>query len=132
MGDGGITISLGDSLPYLEQRFLKLFGQDAETKELKEWFRGVQTTALIQSASVQCLGMRDPVPFPDIYQPTRLIVSPEPDTATSEESFHFDNRLSRSIRRGRAFNEQLISVDEFLQRDQDALIRSGPGRGKTN
>jgi hypothetical protein len=131
MGDGGITISLGDSLPYLEQRFLKLFGQDAETKELKEWFRGVQTTALIQSASVQCLGMRDPVPFPDIYQPTRLIVSPEPDTATSEESFHFDNRLSRSIRRGRAFNEQLISVDEFLQRDQDALIRSGPGWGKT-
>lgn len=75
MGDGGITISLGDSLPYLEQRFLKLFGQDAETMELKEWFRRLQTTALIQAASVQCLGMRDPVPFLDIYQPTRLIVS---------------------------------------------------------
>ena len=43
--------------------------------ELKEWFRRLQTTALIQAASVQCLGMRDPVPFLDIYQPTRLIVS---------------------------------------------------------
>jgi hypothetical protein len=118
-------------LPYLEQRFLKLFGKDAESKELAEWFRGLQTTALIQTASVQCLGMRDPVPFPDIYQPTRLIVGPEPDVATSGGSFHFDNRLSRSIRRGRAFNEQMISADEFLWRDQDAIMRSGPGWGKT-
>ena len=35
------------------------------------------------------------------------------------------------MRRARTFNEQLISVDEFLGRDQDALIRSGPGWGKT-
>lgn len=131
MGDGGITISLGEALPYLEQRFFKLFGQDAENRELKEWFQGLQKTALAQTASVQCLGMRDPVPFPDIYQPTRLIVSPDPDAATSEESFHFENRLSRSISRGRAFNEQHISVEAFLRRDQDALIRSGPGWGKT-
>lgn len=131
MGDGGLTISLGDSLPYLEQRFLKLFGQDAESKELAEWFRGLQTTALIQTASVQCLGMRDPVPFPKIYQPTRLIVGPDPDNAAAEESFSFQNRVSRSIMRGRSFSEKIISVDEFLWRDQDAIIRSGPGWGKT-
>ena len=28
VGDGGIKISLGDALPYLEQRFLELIGQD--------------------------------------------------------------------------------------------------------
>lgn len=131
MADSGITFNLGDSLPYLEQRFLELIGKDAESKELQAWFRRLQTTALTQAASVQCLGMRDPVPFLEIYQPTRLIVSPDQDTATSEESFHFDDKLSRSIRRARAFNEQVISVDEFLCRDQDALIRSGPGWGKT-
>jgi hypothetical protein len=131
VGDGGIKISLGDALPYLEQRFLGLIGQDAETRELKEWFRRIQTTALTQAASVQCLGMCDPVPFLDIYQPTRLIVSPDPDDSTTEESFHFDNKLSRSTLRARSFNEQSISVDEFMWRDQDAVIRSGPGWGKT-
>ena len=80
---------------------------------------------------MQCLGMRDPVLFSDIYQTTRLIVSPDPDDSTTGDSFHFDNRLSRSTRHARAFDEQLISVDEFLWRDQDAVIRSGPGWGKT-
>ena len=131
MGDGGLTISLGDSLPYLEQRFLKLFGQDEDAKALKEWFRRLQTSALVQVATVQCLGMRDPVPFPDIYQPTRLIVGADPDTDTKEEFFAHDNRLSRSVRREMAFNARMISVDEFLWRDQDAIIRSGPGWGKT-
>jgi hypothetical protein len=131
MGDGGITISLGDSLPFLEQRFLKLFGKDAENKELAEWFRGLQKSALIQTAQVQCLGMRTPVPFPDIYQPTRLLVSPDPDTEVHEETFFWDDTLSRSVRRARAFNEQIVPVDEFLWRDQDAIFRSGPGWGKT-
>jgi hypothetical protein len=83
MGNGGITISVGDTLPYLEQKFWQLFGKDAESRELAEWFKVLQTTALVQTASVQCLGMRDPVPFPDIYQPTRLIVAPDPDSASA-------------------------------------------------
>jgi hypothetical protein len=131
MGDGGITISLGDSLPYLEQRFLKLFGKDAESTELAEWFKGLQATALTLASSVQCLGMNNPVPFPDIYQPTRLIAGPNPDTETKEESFFYADRLSLSVRREKAYNEQKISVDDFLRRDQDALIFSGPGWGKT-
>lgn len=131
MGESGINLDLGSALPYLEQRFLKLFGKDADSTELGEWFKGLQRSALTQTANVQCLGMRDPVPFPDIYQPTRLIVGPDSDTEVHEESFHWDNRLSRSVRRQKAFNDQTIPVDEFLCRDQDAIIRSGPGWGKT-
>jgi hypothetical protein len=132
MGDGGgITISLGDSLPYLEQRFLGLFGRDAESKELAEWFKAIQKTAIMLTANVQCLGMKNPVPFDSIYQPTRLIVGPDPEDSTKRESFAYADRVSRSILRGRTFEERAISVEEFLQRDDDALIFSGPGWGKT-
>jgi hypothetical protein len=133
MGDmTGATVNLDASaLEYMEQRFLKLFGKSAEDAELKEWFSKLQRSASIQTAQVQCLGMRDPVPFPDIYQPTRLIVGPDPDTDVREESFVWDDKFSRSVRRARAFNDRVIPVDEFLCRDQDAIIRSGPGWGKT-
>jgi hypothetical protein len=133
MSTGDVTaVSIDASaLVYLEQRFLKLFGKDAENKELAEWFSGLQKSALIQTAHVQCLGMRNPMPFPDIYQQTRLIVSPDPNTDVHEESFVWNDRMSRSVRRARAFNEQIITVNEFLWRDQDAIIRSGPGWGKT-
>jgi hypothetical protein len=120
-----------DALMYLEQRCLKLFGKDYESVQLREWFRGLHTTALAQTASIQCLGMRDPVPFSDIYQPARLIVGPDPDTAEIEESFSYSDKRIRSILRGRTFNEKTISVDELLWRDHDALIFSGPGWGKT-
>jgi hypothetical protein len=130
MGDAGFSINLGDALPYAEQKFLKLFGKDAESLELAEWFKGMHATALKQTATVQCLGMRNPLPFDSIYQPTRLIVGPdEEDSGT--ETYAWDDRASRSILRGRAFNEQSITIDEFLHRDQDALIFSGPGWGKT-
>jgi hypothetical protein len=120
-----------DALVYLEQRFLKLFGKDYVNVELREWFRNLNNTALAQVASIQCLGMRDPVPFPDIYQPTRLIVGPDPDTKEPEETFMFIDKRSRSILAARSFNEKTISVDELLWRDHDALIFGGPGWGKT-
>ena len=101
-----------------------------ESEQLAEWFNRLQDTALTQTMSVQCLGMRKPLPFDRIYQPTRLIVAPEEDEAASGSYAHGD-RVSRSILRGRAFDEKSVTIDEFLQRDQDALIRSGPGWGKT-
>jgi len=73
--------------------------------------------------------MRKPLPFDSIYQPTRVVVAPDDDT--SNESYSWGDRVSRSIVRGRAFNEHPITIDQFLQRDQDALILSGPGWGKT-
>jgi hypothetical protein len=118
-----------DTLMYLEQRCLKLFGKDFDNLQLREWVKSLHMTALAQTAFIQCPGMRDPVPFPDMYQPTRLIVGPDTDEVSGEESFIHADRTSRSILRGRAFNEKTISVDDFLCRDQDALILSGPGVG---
>jgi hypothetical protein len=120
-----------EALQHLEQRFLKLFGKDEESGKLAEWFTGLQKTALTQTAAIQCLGMRDPVPFPNIYQPTRLIVGPDPKELVGKEAFSQADKVSRSILRGRAFNEKTITVDDLLRRDQDALIFSGPGWGKT-
>lgn len=113
-----------------EEKFLKLFGNDNDGVQLAEWFKGLQATALTQTASVQCLGMRNPLPFDSIYQPTRVIVATDKDD-TQTGSYAWEDRVSRSILRGRAFNERSVTIDEFLLRDQDALIFSGPGWGKT-
>jgi hypothetical protein len=105
MGDSGASINItADALEYGLQKFLKLFGKDAESAELAEWFKGLQSTALKQTASVQCLGMRNPLPFDSIYQPTRVIVGPDEDEALPTESYAWDDRVSRSILRGRAFS----------------------------
>jgi hypothetical protein len=133
MGDSGPSINFSaDALEYAEQKFLKLFGRDYASIQLKRWFKGLQETALTQTATVHCLGMRNPLPFESVYQPTRLIVGPdEGDRLPAESSYVWEDRVSRSILHGRAFNEKPITIDEFLQRDQDALIFGGPGWGKT-
>jgi hypothetical protein len=132
MGDSGASINItADVLDYGVQKFLKLFGKDNESVQLANWFRHLQATALKQTATVQCLGMRNPLPFDTIHQPTLLIVGPDEDEALRTESYDWGDRVSRSILRGRAFNEKSITIDEFLRRDQDALIFSGPGWGKT-
>jgi hypothetical protein len=130
VGDG-IEIDVGSALPYLEERFLTLFDKDQASRELAEWFKGLQTSAIAQTQFVQCLGMRNPLPFDNIYQATRLIVGPDPDDSSNGESFVHADRVSRSILRGRTFEERSITVADFLQNDQDALIFSGPGWGKT-
>jgi hypothetical protein len=96
--------NVGAALSQAEEKFLKLFGNDNEGVEPAEWFKRLQDTALTQTASVQCLGMRNPLPFDSIYQPTRVIVAPDEDD-TSTESYVWGDRASRSILRGRAFNE---------------------------
>jgi len=133
MGDTGPSINItADTLEYAEQKFLKLFGKDYESVQLATWFKGLQETALTQTATVHCLGMRKPLPFDSMYQPIRLLVGPdEGETFPAESPYFWGDRVSRSILRGRAFNEKSITIDEFLRRDQDALIFGGPGWGKT-
>jgi hypothetical protein len=132
MGDSGPSINItADALEYAGQKFLKLFGKDHESIQLASWFKGLQATALTQTATVHCLGMRNPLPFDSIYQPTRLLVGPDEGEMLPKESYAWDDWVSRSILRGRAFNEKSVTVDEFLLRDQDALIFGGPGWRKT-
>jgi hypothetical protein len=131
MGDSGLSIDVTrGAIEYAEQKFLRLFGKDAESKELANWFKGLQQTALSQTAWVHCLGMRSPLPFESIYQPNRILVSlDENEPVDAESSFAYENRVSRSILRG--LNQKPITVEEFLKRDQDALIFGLPGWGKT-
>ncbi len=132
MGDPGVSLNVSaDALQYAEQKFLKLFGKDDESKQLAEWFRSLHQTALVQTSAVHCVGMRNPLPFESIYQPNRVLVAPDEDRTSPTESYTWENKASRSILRGRAFGETSITVAEFLRRDQDALIRGGPGWGKT-
>jgi hypothetical protein len=133
MGDSVPSINItADALEYAEQKFLRLFGKDHESLQLSSWFKGLQETALTQTSTVHCLGMRSPLPFDSIYQPIRLLVgSDDTDVVTAESAYAWEDRVSRSILRGRAFNESSITVNDFLLRDQDALIFGGPGWGKT-
>jgi hypothetical protein len=132
MSDGGFTINVDASvLQYLEQKALSWFGKDAESQELTAWFRGLQEAALLQSASVHCIGMKAPIAFESIYQPTKLVVGPDPNEVAPRESYSWKDRVTQSMVLGRRYSQSSISVDEFLLRDQDALIFSGPGWGKT-
>jgi len=135
MGDMNpkLTVNFDASaLEYLNQKFWKLFGKDEASKQFVEWFQRLQKTSLAQTLSVQCVGMRTPLPFDNIYQPTRVIVGPDPDQVEGDgDSFLWADKTTRSFLRGRAVQENSISVQEFLERDQDALILGGPGWGKT-
>jgi hypothetical protein len=122
--------NVGAALSCAQEKFLRLFGADDEGDNLGEWFQRLQDTALTQTASVQCLGMRNPLPFDKIYQSTRVIIAPDENEA-AVGSYAYGDRVSRSILRGRAFNEKSITIEEFLGRDDDAVIFSRPGWGKT-
>lgn len=57
-----INITAG-VLEFAEQKFLTLFGKDSESLQLASWFKGLQETALTQTATVHCVGMRNPLAF---------------------------------------------------------------------
>ena len=136
---GVYPIPMGDAPPinlspelidYGLQKFLKLFGQDIESKELANWFRGLQETGLTQTSKVRCLGMLTALPFDAIYQPTRILVCPDENESTDASAeVSYQSAASVSIIRG--LKQLPITIDEFLKRDEDAVILGGPGWGKT-
>jgi hypothetical protein len=131
MGDGGVTISLGETLPYLEQRFREMIGKDQATKEITSWFNGLQETALVQASQVQCIGMHRPLPMREIYQPTRLIVKDHRDNREKTSSFGPQDKTSRSITQSHAIEDRIVGVNEFLKLNENAVVYAGPGWGKT-
>jgi hypothetical protein len=125
-----VSINLGDTLPWVSEKFLGLIGKDYETVELKEWFSDLQKTAIIEASSVQCMGMRHPLPLSEIYQPTRLIVPGTMiDRVSSEFTFH--DKMAASIAASDAIDDKVIAVDAFRRLGKSAIIFAGPGWGKT-
>jgi hypothetical protein len=129
MGDPSINIDLGDCLPYLEQRFLQIFGKDQATLDASGWFKALQNTAMIQVSHVHCIGALRPLPFDSVYQPTRLTY--KRSLSLRAESFAYENRISRSIIAEKMLEERSITVEDLLSSREDAIIYAGPGWGKT-
>jgi len=69
---GGLDINVGDALPYLVNQFLELIGEDGNTRLTARELRLQQQIAIKDSSTIQMVGMPDPVPFPDIYEPVKL------------------------------------------------------------
>jgi hypothetical protein len=130
MGDSGVTIPIGDCLPYLELKFKEMIGKDPESLEAAAWLSSLHKTALIQAKHVYCVGMHSPLPFDSIYQPTRLRVAGSEETSRSESFYHSDDAI-RSMLEGRRLQERSISIQAFLANPEDAIIYAGPGWGKT-
>jgi hypothetical protein len=69
---GDVTIDFGSAVPYVVDRALALFGQDAHSSAVRDRLKRRIETGALQASTVQCVGMDHPISIEDIYQPTRL------------------------------------------------------------
>src|ERR1019366_9870514 len=99
MGDAGVSINFGDCLPYLEQRFREMIGKDPASLETAAWLSSLQKTAMVQASHVYCVGMHSPLPFENIYQPTRLRIAGS-EKASKNESYYREDDAIRSMLAG--------------------------------
>jgi hypothetical protein len=99
---GDFSISVGEALPYVVEQFLGLMGADAHTKQTIREIRLQQQIAIKDCSSIQMPGMPDPIPFPEIYQPVKLV---------------------KSLLK--------YEPTDVLEAGTHAVISGGPGQGKT-
>ncbi len=130
MSDTPINIDLGSALPWVEDKIRGLFGKDYVTLEHKALLKQLHETAVEMTRSVQCIGMHKPVPFEKIYQPTRLRVRSGLDISTAA-AFQAQNRIAQSIAIARGQSMNAVTVEDFLDSPENAVVFAGPGWGKT-
>ncbi len=123
-----VSLDPATLLPYLEQKFKKWRGTDAANVETNEWFRALQESSLQLASVVHCVGMSAPIPFDELYQPTRLT---KKGTGRAQEIYAYHGKLDRSVALSQANTAREISLEQFLQSRDDAIIYAGPGWGKT-
>jgi hypothetical protein len=116
-----IEINLGETLPFLWDRFLRILGKDAETADLKAWFTNLQRKGVIDASTVQCIGMHSPLPIQQIYQPTKLVWMAPYLTVTRKDGKPEVLDLPSSC----------VKPDWFFETPTSAVIMAGPGWGKT-
>jgi hypothetical protein len=104
MGDS-ISFDLGSAVPYIVENLLALVGRDADSKQWRVELDRLARLSAQQASHVQCVGMPQPIPIRDIYQP-----------------------LGIQIIKGQELRR--VTFEELIG-DESALIFAGPGRGKT-
>src|ERR1035437_9063408 len=102
-----VSIDMGSVIPYAIDRVLSLFGKDFITVEARERLRRRITSGVADASSVQCVGMDRPIPFSDIYQPTRL------------------------RRRQFADGEGHYALADVVEANGNTIVWGGPGAGKS-
>jgi hypothetical protein len=129
MGGFSIKLDIGTALPFLEEKAKSFFGKDFASTEAASWMSGLHNTALVQSNSVQCVGMHKPVPFDDIYQPTTLVI--KGPAQPKQETYAYQDHVARSITASHALSSRSVNIERFLESPEDAIVYAGPGWGKT-
>jgi hypothetical protein len=101
-----ISIDLGSALPYLVDRTLALVGKDSDSLRWRSRLNTLVRLSATEASQVQCVGMPNPIPIQQIYQPLDLI----------------------TVKNGVPSHERF---DELLEHGTNRVIFAGPGRGKT-
>lgn len=124
-----VSVKLDASaLTYLGNKAKSLFGKDSASMDFAAWLEDLQSTAITQARSVKCVGMHKPIEFHSIYQPTSLVIRSPLGT---RDTYAHQDRVSRSIAASHAMAYKAINIEDFLSREDDAIIYAGPGWGKT-
>jgi hypothetical protein len=82
-------------------------GDNPTFHEHRSWFYELQRVSFYEASQIQCIGMHTPVRIEEVYQPTRLQVGD-----------------GSSITKA-------MTVGDFLLDSNSAVIKAGPGYGKT-
>ena len=129
--DPSITISLGDTLPFLWEKFLKVIGRDPTSIALEAWFSQLQQMGLNDASTVQCIGMHTPIPLNEIYRPTRLLWHEIRSNVTRPVGQGGNQVQTLDQRESVSRETEAITTEAFLAKKQNAAIIAGPGWGKT-
>ena len=119
--DPKLSVDLGDTVPFLWEKLLSILGKDSATLELRDWFTVLQRSGFLAASSVQCIGMHTPLLLKDIYRPTKLVWQARHLIA--------DNPLGK--RQEVTLSGFPVSPKSFLGTPTSAVIKAGPGWGKT-
>ena len=126
---GDISLDFGQALEFLLRQFLELLGKGPDVERFRDQIARQIRTSLVEAATVQCVGMHEPIQIGDIYQQVALCpraLSPsdlpsqlEPD---DEES---------AAPAGSSGPPRCSDPLRVVRRTSNALVFSGPGQGKT-
>lgn len=131
----GISLTLGgDALLYLEAKAKELLGKDPKSRARRDEINRLQRLSLAQASSVQCVGMAQPIPIDQIYQPTRLrFEGPQTtfETRLAALKHKQQARKQASDVVSPAERRATTTVSQLSTEQKDAIILAGPGYGKT-